>query len=273
MTNKSFILIFVSVLALVTPASSQESQITLYFKNDSVNAFQISDAYETHSMGMRYEKNKSFFELDLAIVSPDMHIYKNEYRVANRSFGEIVALKYGKTTLIYDDLSMSTHVTAKATGEFGIDALQDLMHNVLDLQPVNEVNALVRMPNAYWYGFGSDVRKSITNQKSKDQVNIGANFYFGSDRAEVSPFANVQRKYANSNVSGEFGLRSVFYDKIVSAEPIKAAHRTFIPYLELGVEFEYKNMTWFIEEHFSAPTIRGDNSMFAVLHAGVTHKF
>jgi hypothetical protein len=273
MTNKNFLLIIGSVLALATPASSQGSQITLYFKNDSINAFQISDAYETHSMGMRYEQNNSFLELDLAIVSPDMHIYKNEYRVANRSFGEIVSLKYGKTALIYDDLIISADVTAKAIGKFGIDALQDLIHNVLDLQPVNKVNDLVRMPDQYWYGFGSEVRKNVFNRKNMDQIDIGTNLYFGSDRAEISPFAAVRKKYANANVSGEIGLRSVFYDSIVSAEPIKAKHRRMIPYLELGFEFEYQNLTWFIEEHFSAPTIQSDNSLFAVIHAGVTHKF
>ena len=47
---------------------------TAYFHNDSVNGFQISDAYETHNMGIRYALEDYYFVLDLGIVTPDMHI-------------------------------------------------------------------------------------------------------------------------------------------------------------------------------------------------------
>ena len=38
-------------------------------------------------MGIVYEFNDIIMQLDLGIVSPDMHVYKNQFRVANRSFG------------------------------------------------------------------------------------------------------------------------------------------------------------------------------------------
>ena len=72
------------------------TNLSLYFLNDSVNGIKISDAYETHNMGFVVQNDDLFLQLDLGIVSPDMHIYKNEYRVANRSFGEIITLSLGK---------------------------------------------------------------------------------------------------------------------------------------------------------------------------------
>ena len=78
-----------------SPSLLAQDTITAYFQNDSVNGFIISDAYETHNMGVIYSKDDKFFSLDLGIVSPDMHTYKNQYRVANRSFGEIVTLSLG----------------------------------------------------------------------------------------------------------------------------------------------------------------------------------
>ena len=47
-------------------------------------------------MGIKVFSENNFFNLDLGIVSPDMHIYKNEYRVANRSFGELISLTIGR---------------------------------------------------------------------------------------------------------------------------------------------------------------------------------
>ena len=36
-----------------------ETKVTAYFLNDSINGFKISDAYETHNMGILWEKDKN----------------------------------------------------------------------------------------------------------------------------------------------------------------------------------------------------------------------
>ncbi len=55
-----------------------DRNISAYFSNDSVNGVKISDAYETHNMGLVFNYEDKFLSLDLGIVSPDMHVYKND---------------------------------------------------------------------------------------------------------------------------------------------------------------------------------------------------
>ena len=93
-------------------------------------------------MGVLWETEDFFLNLDLGIVSPDMHIYKNEYRLANRSFGELISLTIGKNQISNSDYNISYYLKLVSSGEFGIDGMQDLMHRILTLQPVNYVNDL-----------------------------------------------------------------------------------------------------------------------------------
>ena len=65
------------------------------------------------------------------------------------------------------------------------------------------------------------------------------NYYFGSDKAELSPFIDNSFSYKDFLVTTEIGFRVVFFDEIVSAPPISAKHREFVPYAELGVTFDY----------------------------------
>ena len=54
-----YLIIIVSFLSHA--AIGSETKWTAYFYNDSVNGFQLSDAYETHNMGLKYHlNNKSF---------------------------------------------------------------------------------------------------------------------------------------------------------------------------------------------------------------------
>ena len=87
-----FTLLYLSI----NPVTHAEGKLTSYFSNDSVNGIGSGDAYETHNMGIVYEFNDIIMQLDLGIVSHDMHVYKNQFRVANRSFGEIVSFSFGR---------------------------------------------------------------------------------------------------------------------------------------------------------------------------------
>ena len=261
-------------IIFVTKAPSLLAQdtITAYFQNDSVNGFIISDAYETHNMGVIYSKDDKFFSLDLGIVSPDMHIYKNQYRVANRSFGEIVTLSLGSIDKQKDQYEHKYFLSIRSTGQFGIDEMQDFMHRILGLQPVNQVNDLVRMPRKTWFGVGGEIRAVVPNKLSTPFSQMGANYYFGTDRIELSPFIYKTFNSQSYNFSTELGLRSIVFDDIVSASPISADHRPLIPYAEFGVTFEYLGFDWYLKDRFSMPTIKSDDSLFGVLSAGISLK-
>ena len=249
-----------------------EESITAYFRNDSVNGLLISDAYETHNMGIVYSKDDNFLSLDLGIVSPDMHTYKNQYRVANRSFGEIVTLALGSKNERKNKYENKYSVSIKWAGQFGIDEMQDFMHRILGLQPVNQVNELVRMPKKTWIGVGGDIRYVAPKNLSTFFSQVGTNYYFGTDRIELSPYVYKTFNEKNYNLTSELGLRSILFDEIVTAEPISADHRFLIPYAEFGVTFEYLGFEWYLRDRFSMPTIKSDDSLYGVLSAGILYR-
>ena len=252
----------------IGPVLRAEDSITAYFSNDSVNGLKISDGYETHNMGLLWHKGGVFLELDLGIVSPDMHIYKNQYRVANRSFGEIISLTYGANKTFNKNVEVDYYFKFKRSGTYGIDGLQDLAHKILGLQPVNHVNDLVRMPNQSWAGIGGTYRNIVRSVDTLSHT-LGVQFYLGSDKVALVPFASGKLEYDKYILLGEVGLNAVQFDKIVSAPPILADHRTVIPYIELGLDFEYLGLHWFFRDRFSLPTLAADDSIFGVLSAGI----
>ena len=252
--------------------SVADENISAYFSNDSVNGIKISDAYETHNMGLVYDYDDKFLSLDLGIVSPDMHVYKNEYRVANRSFGELITLSFGIRNILNDKISYQYFGQVKSAGKFGIDKMQDFMHRLLNLQPVNKVNDIVRMPDKTWIGFGGEFQYSI-DDRSAHFSELGAKYYLGTDRSEFTPYFKKNLLRDKFLLSGEIGLRSIFYDEIVTAFPISAQHRNFVPYIEVGLNFEYFGLQWYLRDRFSLPTIRGDDNLYGVLTAGLTYRF
>ena len=249
-----------------------EESITTYFSNDSVNGLKISDAYETHNMGVLWSSDGFFFGLDFGIVSPDMHVYKNQYRVANRSFGEIITLTYGANQRFKENVEIDYYFKLKRSGTYGIDSLQDLAHKVLGLQPVNQVNDLVRMPNETWVGIGGEYRKIFKSFDTVSQTS-GVQFYLGNDKAEIVPFVSGKVDYEKYILSGEIGLSLIQFDQIVSAPPVSADHREVIPYIEFGLDFEYFGVNWFVRDRFSLPTLAADDNLFGVLSAGIEFNF
>lgn len=247
-----------------------EELITAYFYNDSVNGFQLSDAYETHNMGLRYQTNDYYAQLDLGIVSPDMWVYKNQYREANRSFGEVVTLELGQSVAL--DSPTAYYFKVKSVGEFGIDKMQDFAHKLLFLQPVNEINDLVRMPDATWFGVGARLNKEVTTPVLGETI-FGADGYLGSDRTsiQVSLSDSMLRNAVTYGYS--VGLEAVAYDEIVTAAPIEAELRHVIPFASFGVEFDLFGYGIFVREILSLPTIASDDDIFAVLNAGISFKF
>lgn len=246
-----------------------EIKLTPYFSNDSVNGIKVSDAYETHNMGVHINYYDAFYSLDLGIVSPDMHVYKNQYRVANRSFGEVITVTAGQSLKASNQTDVSYYIQLKSSGSYGIDKMQDFMHRLLTLQPVNEINNLVRMPDRQWIGVGGSA--VITKEDFGLTIDrVGVDGYLGSDKMQFSAYGSNLLDYKGVEVSSEFGINTVIFDKIVSAPPISAAHRYVIPYFEVGLSFKKNGFNWFVKDKFTLPTIKSDDGLFAVLSAGVS---
>lgn len=265
---KNFICLLVTYSCLFSPLYA-DYNVTAYFSNDSVNGFKVSDAYETHNMGMGLATENKFVSLDLGIVSPDMHLYKNEYREANRSFGELISISIGRNDAELGKWRGKYFSKITASGEFGIDRLQDVMHKILNLQPVNHVNDLVRMPNNVWIGFGVNAARDIS-EKDLFFDTGHLNVYLGNDRMEISGAAKKTKYFDDFSVDGIFGLRAIPYDNIVSALPISAGHREIIPYVALRLNFNYLGAKFFVEDKFALPTVSDDSSIYGLLTAGVS---
>lgn len=243
--------------------------ITAYFFNDSVNGFQYSDAYETHNMGILYSGSDYFVKVDLGIVSPDMWIYRNRFREANRSFGEIISVEFGQTP---EDDRYAFYGAYTVSGDFGIDKLQDFAHEFLSLQPVNEINDLVRMPDQAWFGIGTRIRKN-QHIPFLGTGEMEADMYVGTDSAKATIAMGKSHTAGLIPLEYNVGLKAVIYDNIVSSEPIGATERRFIPFASLGVSFEFMGYDVFVREVISLPTISSDNDIYARLNAGIAFSF
>ena len=246
-----------------------ETEVTAYFSNDSVNGFQLSDAYETHNMGLLFESKHYYANLDLGIVTPDMYEYRNQYRNANRAYGELIAFELGENS---EPDQFSTYGRIIASGEFGIDKLQDFAHKTLSLQEVNKVNNLIRMPNEIWFGLGSRFKQELPDKVFGNST-LTYDGYLGSDSVKLQIDMSWVRKHLNYELNYKVGIKGVAFDRIVSAQPIKASERHLVPFANFAINFELLGYNLFISETISLPTISSDDSPYAVFNAGLNFKF
>ena len=264
------VILTLGIYAVSTIAEAENLEVTAYFKNDSVNGFQLSDAYETHNMGLSVSNGDYYALLDLGIVSPDMYKYRNRFREANRSFGELITLEFGQT--VSQTNKPFFYGRVRASGEFGIDEMQDFAHKVLSLQPVNEVNDLVRMPDNIWYGIGG-----VYGLQSRDYLPVDADItveaYLGTDTVYTKIDASKTVKYNVFDFNYGAGINLVAFDEVVSADPLNAEVRTINPYAHLGLEFQGSGYKIYVSEVVSSPTIKADKDIYAVLNAGITLEF
>ena len=249
---------------------SAEEKIYAYFSNDSMNGLKFSDAYETHNMGLIYATDDYYVKLDLGIVSPDMYVYRNEYREPNRSFGELISLEIGKPHNGIKGLHL--YARAKATGEFGVDKLQDFAHRLFKLQPVNSINNLIRMPEDIWFGVGlrSEFEPSLSTLQD---IKFHVDGFVGSDTASLTAKLTKQFHRPLFIYDLSVGGRFVAYDQVVAAPPINAKERRFIPEASFGITYDNGPYTVFLRDVFSLPSIKADNSLFGVFSAGVSYEF
>ena len=115
-------LIFPVLLFVPIAAEANDTSLTAYFDNDSINPFRFVDAYETHNMGLEYRTGAHRVAIEAAIVSPDMIVYSNVYREANRSYGELLRFRYIRELEVNElDLELGGYVSA--AGEFELDRI------------------------------------------------------------------------------------------------------------------------------------------------------
>lgn len=258
-------------LALCWPMTTlaDNASLTAYFDNDSINPFVFVDAYETHTMGLRYQKGPHRYGLEAAIVSPDMIVYSNIYRVANRAYGEVLRLSYA-----YDleqssrDLEIGGYVTA--VGEFGLDRIQQQLHDIFRLQDVFTQVQPVGMPDDVWFGITTSLTADLYPGSPYRQSYIGQ---LGTDR--IALMAGLERDFALWGWDGttHASLEAVFRDELISAPPIKAEFRTFVPRASIEVSKTFGAATITLGETLSLPTIASDDRLRAVFSAALTWKF
>ncbi|MDB0059844.1 hypothetical protein N9E97_00515 [Planktomarina sp.] len=270
MANKSTVPAFIFWFIFLVSNAHARDEIQAYFSNDSINGFMLSDAYETHNMGIMYFTDEYYLKLDLGMVSPDMHVYRNEYREANRAFGELISFEIGKPVNTNYDLSYYGRV--KIAGKFGIDKLQDYAHRVFSLQPVNKVNDLVRMPASAWAGVGFR-GEFLPFLFDLENTKFKIDGFFGLDTSflDVKLTQTIERPLLAYDLS--FGGRLVAYDDIVSAPPINAKARKFIPEISFGVSYEIGSYSIFAKDTFSLPSIETDSNVYGVLSMGASYSF
>ena len=232
MAFKSRIIIFLLCCVFLADQVTAEDKIQAYFSNDSLNGLKFSDAYETHNMGLIYSSEEYYAKLDLGLVTPDMYVYRNEFRDANRSFGELISLEIG----------------------------------------VNEVNELIRMPADAWFGLGLRKEfKSALMDVHYVKLNLDGFMGTGSSFLDAKLTKEFRRPLLTYDLS--VGGRVIAYDKIVSAPPINAKVRSFIPQVGFGISYNTGPYTFFIRDTFSLPSIKSDSNFYGMLGMGTSYSF
>lgn len=259
------------VVSIVFATELWADRVNVYFSNDSINGFQLSDAYETHNMGLSVTLDDIAYAIDLGIVSPDMHVYKNQYRVANRSYGEIISVQIGSSKP--DKYGVTYAFNVKAIGKFGLDKAQAFAHEVFGLQEIRKINDIVRMPDQNY--FGLRFTKNFEEFRFTETVYVepSGELYIGTDTSSMELKLGSKRQFNSFSLSGSMSVKYVAYDKIVSAPPINADLRSVIPSITLGYAQQFNDFELQIREIISLPTIETDNRIYAKLFAGVEYKF
>ena len=67
--------------------------------------------------------------------------------------------------------------------------------------------------------------------------------------------------------------RFVAYDQVVSAPPINAKERRFIPEVSFGISYDTGPYSIFLRDIFSLPSIEADSDLYGVLSAGISYEF
>lgn len=241
-----------------------DTRITAYFFNDSVNGFQLSDAYETHNMGLKFHKDNAFYQIDLGIVTPDMFEYENRYRTANRSFGELITLAYGKSAFFTNqDLSLDFVTKITSQGNFGISGLQSIIHQFANFQDDIDLLETVRMPSQTWVGVGTDLK--LLKDDSSQKYHFGLLSYAGTDRLSSQPYIRLDYSLGSWSQFGKLGVDFVLYDNIISAPPIEAVIREVRPVMSFGFKKQFGPLEITIAEHLSLPSIATDDRLYARL--------
>jgi len=259
------------VVSIVFATELWADRVNVYFSNDSINGFQLSDAYETHNMGLSVTLDDIAYAIDLGIVSPDMHVYKNQYRVANRSYGEIISVQIGSSKP--DKYGVTYAFNLKAIGKFGLDKAQAFAHEVFGLQEIRKINDIVRMPDQNYFGLRFTKNFEEFGLTETVYAEPRGELYIGTDTSSMELKLGSKRQFNSFSLSGSMSVKYVAYDKIVSAQPINAEVRSVIPSITLGYTQQFNDFELQIREIISLPTIKTDNRIYAKLFAGVEYKF
>ena len=226
----------------------------------------MSDAYETHNMGIRYTGDSAYANLDLGIVSPDMLLFKNKYRNSNRSYGEILTLEVGQVPV--NNRNWDGYFRLRIADDFGLFEAQKLFHKTFALQQTDHLHE-IHMPDRIWYGAGIR-RSSDLEILAPVSANINFDAYIGTDAVYGNVQLDIKQRFSEvTSATYAIGTTAKAFDEVVSAGPIYADARKLIPYMTFELRTQLNSIVIYANETVSVPTIHEDHRPYLLFGMGI----
>ena len=134
-----------------------------------------------------------------------MFQYDNKFKTANRSFGEIITLKYSFKRIETNKYTIAYFAQFLGQGNFGIDKLQSFAHIIGNIQDDIEILEMVRMPRNIWYGVGTNFKFNRNLILRDSNYKYGFLSYVGTNRISINPYILSEYKYAKFSTFNKIG--------------------------------------------------------------------
>ena len=256
--NRSFLLL----LALIFPQFSvAATTFELHLKNDSLNGFKFSDAYETSNFGLTVTRKNNYMHAYFAILSPKMSKNtRSEWR-PNRSYAEVLTSELGL-------LSKNSTIFIRnfTIGNFNLLNLQDQIHSILQQPSSADELSQIRSKKATYWGLGYKMSFWRARKYSIEQ-----SVYAGEAQKWIGLKLQRELNFRATQPKINFGIDYYFQDQFPELKPIVGKHRKFRPYLLTEFNVGITKLPIVITHKFSLPTLASDDEIFIQL--GLNYKF
>ena len=264
--NTFFVVIFlINTQALASqPMALGDKRWQIEIANDSPNGWKYSDAYETHATSLRKVGESGWLEFSAALVAPKRPKRAADDWTANRAFGELLTAEFGN---LYRKTERGAwHIGGALTfiGSFGLDSVQEEVHNLLGYDSIRNDLQNARMNDAVLVSALLDYRRRLDNDWLAD-----GGFELGTRRNAASLTISKTTDCARFAWNYQAKLELVANDEVVSAAPLNADIRHLVPTLGVGMCFTWRGFPIEISEEISLPRIRSDDDIFPMVRLRV----
>ena len=111
------------------------------------------------------------------------------------------------------------------------------------------------------------------NRPNLNDIKVKFDGFVGTDTTFVSAKITKEIFHPLFTYDVSMGGRLVAYDHVVSAPPINAKERKFIPEVSFGVSYDAGPYTISLRDAFALPSIAADNSLYGVLSVAMSYEF